>query len=121
MHPEILVLDEPTTGQDFMRAKEIMDLAVALQERGQTVVVITHDMNLAALYCDRVVIMQDGELIFDAPTREAFLADEALQASSLRPPQVTSLGRMLGYRHAWLTVDEAIESLQGVRRADVGV
>ena len=111
MHPDILVLDEPTTGQDFKRAKEIMDLAVRLHDEGQTVVVITHDMNLAAEYCDRVVIMEGGRVLLDAPTREAFLAEEELNASSLRPPQVTVLGKALGYPHAWLTVDEAVETL----------
>jgi cobalt transport protein ATP-binding subunit len=111
MHPDILVLDEPTTGQDFKRAKEIMDLAVRLHDEGQTVVVITHDMNLAAEYCDRVVIMEGGRVLLDAPTREAFLAEEELNASSLRPPQVTVLGKELGFPHAWLTVDEAVETL----------
>jgi cobalt transport protein ATP-binding subunit len=111
MRPDILVLDEPTTGQDFKRAKEIMDLAVRLHDEGQTVVVITHDMNLAAEYCDRVVIMEGGRVLLDAPTREAFLAEEELDASSLRPPQVTVLGKALGYPQAWLTVDEAVETL----------
>jgi cobalt transport protein ATP-binding subunit len=111
MRPDILVLDEPTTGQDFKRAKEIMDLAVRLHDEGQTVVVITHDMNLAAEYCDRVVIMEGGRVLLDAPTREAFLAEEELNASSLRPPQVTVLGKALGYPHAWLTVEEAVETL----------
>jgi energy-coupling factor transport system ATP-binding protein len=120
MKPDILVLDEPTTGQDFKRAKEIMDLAVRLHAEGQTVVIITHDMNLAAEYCDRVVIMSDGNVLLDAPTREAFLAGEALKASSLRPPQVTALGKALGYGEAWLTVDEAVEMLGKVRKGAAG-
>ncbi|TCJ16714.1 energy-coupling factor ABC transporter ATP-binding protein [Rubrobacter taiwanensis] len=111
MKPDILVLDEPTTGQDFKRAREIMDLAVRLHAEGQTVIVITHDMNLAAEYCDRVVIMEGGRVLLDAPAREAFLARKKLEASSLRPPQVTVLGEALGYREAWLTVDEAVEML----------
>jgi energy-coupling factor transport system ATP-binding protein len=115
MQPSILVLDEPTTGQDFKRAKEIMDLAVSLHDAGQTIIVITHDMNLAAEYCDRVVIMADGRIILDAPVREAFQHHEALSASSLRPPQVTMLGQSLGYPSAWLTVDEAFTTLNNTR------
>ncbi len=115
MRPAILVLDEPTTGQDFKRAKDIMDLAVRFHEEGQTIIVITHDMNLAAEYCDRVIVMAEGRIILDAPTREAFLARDALRASSLRPPQVTLLGEALGYPHAWLTVDEAFSTLETVR------
>jgi energy-coupling factor transport system ATP-binding protein len=120
MHPDILVLDEPTTGQDFKRAREIMDLAVRLHNEGQTVVVITHDMNLAAEYCDRVVIMEGGSVLLDAPTREAFLADDDLETSSLRPPQITMLGKALGYPWAWLTVDEAVETLGGAMRGAAG-
>jgi energy-coupling factor transporter ATP-binding protein EcfA2 len=115
MQPSILILDEPTTGQDFKRAKEIMNLAVRLHEAGKTIIVITHDMNLAAEYCDRVVIMAHGSIILDAPVREAFQQDEALSASSLRPPQVTMLGRALGYPGAWLTVDEAFTMLNNTR------
>jgi energy-coupling factor transporter ATP-binding protein EcfA2 len=115
MRPSILVLDEPTTGQDFKRAKEIMDLAVRLHEEGQTIIVITHDMNLAAEYCDRMIIMAGGQIILDAPTREAFRSQEALRTSSLRPPQVIQLGQALGYPSAWLTVDEALSSLNDAR------
>jgi energy-coupling factor transport system ATP-binding protein len=120
MHPDILVLDEPTTGQDFKRARDIMDLAVRLHNEGQTVIVITHDMNLAAEYCDRVVIMEGGSVLLDAPTREAFLADDDLETSSLRPPQITMLGKALGYPWAWLTVDEAVETLGGAMRGAAG-
>jgi energy-coupling factor transporter ATP-binding protein EcfA2 len=115
MRPSILVLDEPTTGQDFKRAKEIMDLAVRLHEEGQTIIVITHDMNLAAEYCDRVIIMAGGKAILDAPTREAFRSQEALRASSLRPPQITLLGQELGYPGSWLTVDEALSALHDLK------
>lgn len=115
MRPHILVLDEPTTGQDYKRAKEIMDLAVQLHRTGQTIIVITHDMSLAAEYCERVVMMAGGHIILDAPTREAFQAQDALHTASIRPPQVTTLGRVLGFPGAWLTVDEAYTSLITVR------
>jgi energy-coupling factor transport system ATP-binding protein len=115
MRPSILVLDEPTTGQDFKRAREIMDLAVRLHEMGQTIIVITHDMNLAAEYCDRMIIMAGGQVILDSPAREAFSSQEALRTSSLRPPQVILLGQALGYAGAWLTVDEAFTSLNDVQ------
>lgn len=115
MRPSILVLDEPTTGQDFKRAKEIMDLAVRLHETGQTIIVITHDMNLAAEYCDRVIVMASGKMLLDAPVREAFQNHEALSASSLHPPQMTLLGLALGYQSTLLTVDEAFSVLNSAR------
>jgi energy-coupling factor transport system ATP-binding protein len=116
MQPDILILDEPTTGQDFKRAKEIMDMAVRLHEAGKTILVITHDMNLAAEYCERVVVLAGGKVLLDSPTREAFQNDAALRESSLRPPQVTLLGRALGYPGTWLTVNEAFTTLQGMQR-----
>jgi hypothetical protein len=64
--------------------------------------------------------MSDGNVLLDAPTREAFLAEEALKASSLRPPQVTALGKALGYEEAWLTVEEAVEMLGKVRKGAAG-
>jgi energy-coupling factor transport system ATP-binding protein len=115
MQPSILVLDEPTTGQDFKRAREIMDLAVRLHEQGRTIIVITHDMNLAGEYCDRTIIMAGGQAILDAPTREAFRSREALHASSLRSPQITQFGQALRYPGTWLTVDEALPSLNAAR------
>lgn len=115
MHPDILVLDEPTTGQDYQRAKDIMDLAVRFHEAGKTVIVITHDMNLAAEYCDRVIVMAKGRVLLDTTTRDAFLAQDVLRASSLRPPQITQLGRALGYPSAWLTVDEAFAALNSMQ------
>ena len=59
-------------------------------------------------------------MLLDAPKREAFLADDELETSSLRPPQVTMLGKALGYPRAWLTVDEAVETLGGARRGAAG-
>ena len=115
MQPAILVLDEPTTGQDYKRAKDIMNLAVQLNRAGQTIIVITHDMNLAAEYCERVVMMAEGRSVLDAPTREAFQAQEALHTASIRPPQITQLGHRLGFTDAWLTVDEAYTSLNTMR------
>jgi energy-coupling factor transport system ATP-binding protein len=66
-------------------------------------------------YCDRVVIMAGGTIILDAPVREAFQNEAALSASSLHPPQVTMLGRALGYQGVWLTVEEAFAALKHTR------
>src|SRR5258706_5528063 len=92
-----------------------MDLSVRLHEEGQTIIVITHDMNLAAEYCDRMIIMASGQVILDASAREAFSSQEALRTSSLRPPQGIRLGQALGDPGAWLTADEALASLNNVR------
>jgi cobalt transport protein ATP-binding subunit len=115
MRPSILVLDEPTTGQDLRRSKDIMDLARELHRSGTTVIVITHDMTLAAEYCDRVVLMIDGVKAADGPTREVFADRELLERASLRPPQVAELGLRLGAPAPWLTVEEALVAVSTAR------
>lgn len=124
MEPRVLVLDEPTTGQDYRRSREILELCVELNRQGTTVVMITHDMKLAARYARRVVVLREGEVLADGPTREVFAREDVLTASYLKPPQVTTLCRRLGLPHTVLTVDEALAALRplllpgGVRSGD---
>ena len=60
--PQLLIADEPTTGLDVTTQKAVMDLVVELtRERGMSTILITHDLGLAAAYCDRVVVMEKGQ------------------------------------------------------------
>lgn len=91
MHPQIILLDEPTTGQDHRDSQQIMDLALSLNREGITVLLVTHDMPNVAKYARRVVLLNDGKLIKSAPTA-AVISDRALMAScSLVPPQITRM------------------------------
>ncbi len=73
--PQLLIADEPTTGLDVTTQKAVMELVVELtRERGMSTVLITHDLGLAAAYCDRVVVMQKGEVIETAPSATIFKA-----------------------------------------------
>jgi len=95
MHPQIILLDEPTTGQDHRDSRQIMDLAQTLNEQGITVLLVTHDMPNVARYARRVILLNDGRLIKSAPTADV-IADQALMSScSLVPPQITRLGLAL--------------------------
>src|SRR5207244_7157815 len=67
----IFIADEPTTGLDVTTQKTVMDLIVELtRERGMSTILITHDLGLAATYCDRVVVMEKGRVVETAPARE---------------------------------------------------
>ena len=67
--PQLLIADEPTTGLDVTTQKAVMDLIVELtRERGMSTILITHDLGLAAAYCDRIVVMQKGHVVETAPT-----------------------------------------------------
>lgn len=78
MNPEILILDEPTAGQDFRHYTEIMEFLKELNEKhGITIIMITHDMHLMLEYTNRAVVLADGTLLADA-SPSAVLSDEAL-------------------------------------------
>ena len=73
--PQLLIADEPTTGLDVTTQKTVMDLVVELtRERGMSTILITHDLGLAAAYCDRVVVMEKGHVVETAPSRAIFTA-----------------------------------------------
>lgn len=96
MNPRILVVDEPTTGQDFARAAAMMELAKKLNEKGTTVIIISHNMDLIAAYCHRVFVFYDGQIIDSGTPREVFQREAVLAKTSLKPPQITSICRGLG-------------------------
>jgi peptide/nickel transport system ATP-binding protein len=73
--PQLLIADEPTTGLDVTTQKAVMDLAVELtRERGMSMILITHDLGLAAAYCDRVVVMEKGHVVETAESKTIFKA-----------------------------------------------
>jgi peptide/nickel transport system ATP-binding protein len=73
--PQLLIADEPTTGLDVTTQKAVMDLVVDLtRERGMSTILITHDLGLAAAYCERIVVMERGQVVETAPSRQIFAA-----------------------------------------------
>jgi peptide/nickel transport system ATP-binding protein len=73
--PQLLIADEPTTGLDVTTQKAVMDLVVDLtRERGMSTILITHDLGLAAAYCDRVVVMEKGHVVETANSEDIFRA-----------------------------------------------
>ncbi len=73
--PQLLIADEPTTGLDVTTQKVVMDLIMELtRQRGMSTILITHDLGLAATYCDRVVVMEKGRVVETATSRTIFTA-----------------------------------------------
>ncbi|MEM2095740.1 MAG: ABC transporter ATP-binding protein [Candidatus Caldarchaeum sp.] len=117
MNPRILVVDEPTTGQDYARAAAMMELAKKLNEKGTTVIIVSHNMDLIASYCHRVFVFYDGKVIDSGSPREVFQREDVLARTSLKPPQVTSICRRLadtGIPNNIITIPEMIEFLERV-------
>ena len=76
-NPQLLIADEPTTGLDVTTQKAVMDLIVELTRRGMSTILITHDLGLAAAYCDRVVVMEKGHVVETAKSADIFAAPAA--------------------------------------------
>jgi energy-coupling factor transporter ATP-binding protein EcfA2 len=86
LEPDLLVLDEPTTGQDRGHIHKFLDKIRELNRLGKTVILITHDMELAAEYAKRVVVMRQGEILLDGAAADVFSSSEDLGAAGLIPP-----------------------------------
>lgn len=91
MQTEVLVLDEPTTGQDYREGVEIMELVMDLNKQGKTIVMVTHDMELVAMYARRVIILKDGSVSEDGPARKVLANTEKLSEAKLDSPQIYQL------------------------------
>ncbi len=95
MRPEVLVVDEPTTGQDYRDGVDMLNLVQRLNEAGHTVLFITHDMPMVARFARRVIVFRDGQILLDGTTREVFGQADELRTTFLAPPQITSLAQAL--------------------------
>jgi len=95
LEPEIVIFDEPTTGQDYQGARTILELTKQLHDAGKTVIVITHHLYLMAEYAERVVVMGKGTLLRDAPIRVAFHEADLLASTYLAPPQAVQLAQAM--------------------------
>ncbi len=91
MCPRVLVLDEPTTGQDHQTGDMIARRIQALRESGTTVVCVTHDMPLVAAVADRVLVLAAGRLVADGTPRAVFSDRASMAAAHLVPPQIARL------------------------------
>ena len=107
VRPEVLILDEPTTGLDYAEQRSMMDLVKGLNEAGSTIIVVTHTMWVVAEYAHRVVVFRDGKVALQGTVREVFVEEDELQDAALRPPHIVSFGSALGY--PVLSVEEMLE------------
>ncbi|HEV2227283.1 MAG TPA: ATP-binding cassette domain-containing protein [Nitrososphaerales archaeon] len=98
MDPEVMVIDEPTTGMDYRGRESVMALIDRLNQLGKTIIIITHDMKVVAAHSKRVLVMSDGELILDSPTEGLFEHQDALAQASLKPPERIQLANEIGMK-----------------------
>ena len=95
--PEILILDEPTTGLDYLECCQIMDRIRRMNEEQQvTVVMVCHDMEVVLDYAKRALVMAGGRLLADGPVREIFRNTALMEEAAILPPQMIGLSIRLG-------------------------
>lgn len=117
MKPEVLILDEPTAGLDPAGRDEILDMVARMhREKGITVILVSHSMEDVAKYVQRIIVMNQGEVMFDDAPREVFKHYKELEQIGLAAPQVTYLmhelkERGLNVNTEAVTVAEARQSL----------
>lgn len=102
--PQILIVDEPTTGLDAEESVRMMDMMRLLNRQGHTIIMITHDMGLVANYATRCVLMRNGTILADGPTREIFSDPDLIRSAALALPALTRFTQRWGV--TLLTVEE---------------
>lgn len=96
LSPELLILDEPTTGLDYKECMQMMTAIKKLNAEGVTVLMVCHDMEVVLDFADRVIIMTQGKIVADGAAADVFRMEEAMNAASVMPPQMIQLGARLG-------------------------
>lgn len=95
LNPEIILLDEPTAGQDQRNYTEIMNFLDELNQKGHTIIMITHDMQLMLDYSDRAVVMLDGKILADKSPAEVLTDKTLIHAANLKETSIFSLAKKL--------------------------
>ncbi|MGZ1420490.1 energy-coupling factor ABC transporter ATP-binding protein, partial [Streptococcus thermophilus] len=95
LRPEIIILDEPTAGQDYKTYTDIMNFLDSLQKQGHTLVMITHDMQLMLEYSDRCLVVVEGKIIADDNPVTILNQKDLLESANLKQTSLYTLGQKL--------------------------
>jgi len=95
LNPDILILDEPTIGQDSQQKKYLINLIDDLRDQGKTIIIITHDIEFASEYIPRIIVMGNGRIIADGPSNIITNNEFILERTNLILPQLSVLTKIL--------------------------
>ncbi|NLO84369.1 MAG: ABC transporter ATP-binding protein [Clostridiales bacterium] len=116
LNPNILVLDEPTAGQDYRHYTEIMKFLVELNQQGVTVVLITHDMHLMLEYTHRAIVLSAGKLLCTAPASQVLTDSDVIEEANLKETSLYQLAKRCGIKDATAFVQCFIDHERWVRQ-----
>jgi energy-coupling factor transport system ATP-binding protein len=112
MDTDIVVFDEPTTGQDAANVARIASVIAAMRGRGKTVITITHDIDFCAENFERVIAMSQGQILLDGMANDVLGQEEILATTYVDPPQLTRLGKRLGFQRTVRNQEEFLAELK---------
>ncbi|GAA2908571.1 energy-coupling factor transport system ATP-binding protein [Microbacterium keratanolyticum] len=111
MRTPVLVLDEPTTGQDARGVETIARIVQHVASEGRTVIAITHDMDFCVENFDRVIVMTQGEVRADGTPGEVFASGEVIAQAAVEPPQLMRLAAELGWATRPRDAEEFVDTV----------
>jgi energy-coupling factor transport system ATP-binding protein len=111
MNTDIVIFDEPTTGQDAANVARIANVIKTLRGRGKTVITITHDIDFCAENFERVIALAQGKILLDGTANEVLGEEDVLATTYVEPPQLTRLGKRLGFRETVRNQAEFLHAL----------
>lgn len=112
MDSDIIILDEPTAGQDKVGLEILGNMLDTLESLGKTVITITHDMEFVTNHFDRVIVMANRRIIADDQALTIFYQKEILEESMLKPPAVAQMAALLEISHAIISKKELIDYIK---------
>ncbi len=114
LQPEVLILDEPTAGQDLAHYSQMMDFLCHLNEtQGTTVIMVTHDMNLMLAYAERTIVLNDGQILKDAAPTAVLTDQKVIEAAHLSQLSLQILAEKVGIKDAVSFAEKVIASERG--------
>ncbi len=116
LEPEIIILDEPTAGQDFRHYTDIMEFLVELNRQGVTIIMITHDMHLMLEYTPRAIVMADGRKIADDSAVDVLADSRIVEAANLKETSLYELALRAEMEEPTQFIERFIAYDQGVRK-----
>jgi energy-coupling factor transport system ATP-binding protein len=111
MNTQVIILDEPTAGQDVEGNRRLKNIMSAMLERGKTLITISHDMEFVAENFSRVIVMADKRVITDGSPRDVFWNFDALETARLTQPHVSRVCRRLGLGNRAIHLAEAADTI----------
>jgi energy-coupling factor transport system ATP-binding protein len=112
MDTDIVIFDEPTTGQDAVNIARIANVIAELRKRGKMVITITHDIDFCAENFERVIAMSQGKILLDGKANEVLGQEEVLATTYVDPPQLTRLGKRLNFNKTVRNEAEFLNALE---------